>query len=327
MKLTISQAHDLAHRAMTSCGHSETEAAVIADHLLDCELRGLSYGGLARALSIIERKRQIPQPPRPITIIRETPVSASIDGGDQVGYLVAQRATEIALSKARTTGIAAVGANQTWYTGMFSYYLEQITAAGLVGVIAGSGPHVVAPHGGTESRFGTNPIAFGFPTAGAPLIWDIGTSSITLAEVMLHERLGHPLSGGLAYSASGSPTLDPSEALAGAFTVWGGHRGSGLALTVQLLGMLTGAAAAPVGLSDCGFFLSVWDPALFTDPDDFKRRAAAYADSIRTTRPLDSTEPVRVPFERSSAHRDAQIAQGDIEVQETVYDKLTAVLV
>ena len=324
MELTIADAHLLAERAMRARGYSAGEASIIADHLIDCELRGLGYGGLARALSIIDRLAASESPPRPITKLRETPFSAAFDGGDQVGYLVADRVTTTAIEKARATGIAVVGANETWYTGMFSYYLERITAAGFVGMVAGSGGHIVAPEGGTEGRYGTNPIAFGFPSDGAPVIWDIGTSSITLAEVILKMRLGEELAPGLAFDFEGAPTTSPMAALAGrAFKVWGGHRGSGLAMVVQLLGMLCGAAAAPDGLRDCGLFMLVVDPAALTDTAAFKASVSAYAASLRATRPEHPGAPVRVPFERSLAARDQRRAEGHIVVADEVVAQLT----
>ncbi len=327
MQLTIIEAETLCAQAMIALGHTPGEAAIITDHLIDCELRGISYGGLARALSIADRVGQFGLSDRRIAIVKETPVSATIDGADQVGYLVADRAIDIAIGKARETGLAVVGANETWYTGMFSYYLERVTKAGFAGMIAGSGGQIVAPSGGTEGRFATNPIAFGFPTVNAPIIWDIGTSAVTLAEVILAMRTGGQLKEGLAYDADGKPTRDPGAALAGrAFSVWGGHKGSGLAMMVQLLGMLAGADAAPVGLRDCGLFALVVDPGLLTSGEDFARRASAYADSVRATRPVDPTNPVRVPFERSAAERDRRRAGGVIVVADEVAAGLRAIV-
>ncbi|GAA1827018.1 Ldh family oxidoreductase [Pseudonocardia ailaonensis] len=319
--LPIDEALGVATGALVAAGYTREEAAVIGDHLMDCELRGLSYAGLARAVSIIERVRATP-PPRPIRVDRETPVSAALDGGDQVGYLVATRAIDIALEKARAQGIAVVGARETWYTGMFSYYLERVIDAGFVGMIAGSGPALVAPHGGTESRFSTNPIAFGFPTADRPVIWDIGTSSITHAEVTLAARLDEPLPEGRAYDPAGRPTTDATAALQGAFTVWGGHKGSGLALVVHLLGMLAGASATPVGASDCGFLAVVVDPSVLGDADDYRARAAEFAESVRATRPIDGGAPVRIPFDRSAVRRAETLRRGTIEVTAPVVDTL-----
>ena len=322
MNLSIAGATTLVESAMTAIGHTPAESAIIADHLIDCELRGLHYGGLPRALSIAERIQATTTPRYPIKLVKETPVSATFDGGDQVGYLVADKVTELAIAKARTSGIAAVGAYETWYTGMFSYYLERITRAGFVGLCAGSGGQIVAPHGGTQGRFGTNPIAFGFPSMGDPVIWDIGTSNITFAEVLVALREGKPLPEGRAFDGDGKPTQHPGAALSGALTVWGGHRGSGLSMVVQLLGMLCGAAAAPNGLRDCGFFLIALDPEILTSAVDFKRRVTDYAQSLRATRPVDPAHPVRVPFERSTSDRAAGRAADQIAVADSVYEAL-----
>lgn len=315
--LTLGEAHSLLIDVMTAVGHSPGEAVIIADHLMDCELRGLSFGGLARALSVAERIRAT-GPSGSIRVVHETPVSATVDGGDRVGYLVAARTIEIGVEKARSHGIAVVGARRTWYTGMFSYYLERITGAGLAGMIAGSGPALVAPYGGTEARFGTNPIAFGFPTDDTPMIWDIGTSAVMLGEVVLAARLGQQLAPGLAFDRGGGSTTDAAAALDGAIAVWGGHKGTGLALVVQLLGMLTGASGAPAGLSDCGFLAVLIDPGLLGDAADFRTRASVYLDSVRSTRPVPDGPALRVPFDRSIATRAATHQRDAIDVSGTV---------
>lgn len=322
MRLSIDEARTLVVDVMTAVGHTSPEAKEIADHLIDCELRGLSFGGLPRALSVVERIRSTATPQRAISIVRETPVSATIDGGDRVGYLVANRATDIAIDKARSTGLAMVGAHETWYTGMFSYYLERITAQGFAGMIAGSGLALVAPHGGTEARFGTNPIAFGFPATHGPVICDIGTAGVMLGEVALKQRLGELLPPGLAFDKEGHPTQNAGEALEGAFTVWGGHKGSGLALVVQLLGMMCGAEAAPKGLRDCGFFVLVMDPGVLNSAGDYQDRVTKFADDLRATRPLNPEHPVRVPFDRSRAERVRRLTDGYIDVSDTVFDAL-----
>jgi len=322
MQLTILNARALVEAGMAAVGYTDDEAAIVADHLIDCELRGLGYGGLARAVSVIERMRATSTPRRPIAVLQETPFSASLDGGDNVGHLVGHRAMQIAIDKAGHTGIAAVGASKTWYTGMYSYYLERITAAGLVGMIAGSGTQLVAPHGGTEGRFGTNPIAFGFPSATTPVIWDIGTANVMIGEVALKRRLGELLPEGQAFDVEGHPTRDPAAAFGGAFAVWGGHKGSGLAMVVQLLGMMTGQVTAPAPQRDSGIFILAVNPGLFTDADDFMQRVSAYAQSVRDTRPLDPASAVRVPFDRSIVERARRLATDALEVPEAVVDAL-----
>jgi LDH2 family malate/lactate/ureidoglycolate dehydrogenase len=326
MKLGIEDARRLMEAALTASGYSAAEAVVIADHLMDCEVRGLGYAGLARAVTIIEHDRRSGLVRGPITVTHETPVSARLDGGDDLGYLVAMRATDLAIEKARQSGIAIVGASRTHFTGMYSHYLEKVTEAGLVGMIAGSGPSAVAPHGGTQPRFSTNPIAFGFPSDDVPVIWDITTSSITHAEATLAKRLGEPLPPGRGYDAEGEATTDPAKLLAGgAMAVWGGHRGSGLALSVQLLSMMAGQQNAHGPYrepGDFGFLIMVVDPGLFGSAEAFRASVSAYAEEVRQTRPAEPGTPVRVPFERSARIREATRAAGQIEVADAVVETL-----
>ena len=311
---------------MTAAGHTPEEAAIIADHLIDCELRGLAYGGLARAISVVERIRRTTTPRRPITVLQETAFSASLDGGDNVGYLVGARCTDIALEKASQAGAAMIGASKTWFTGMYSYYLERIVAKGLVGMIAGSGTQLVAPYGGTQGRYGTNPIAFGFPSTTTPVIWDIGTSSVMIGEVALKARLGEQLPAGQAFDAQGRTTRDPTAALDGAFAVWGGHKGSGLAMMIQMLAMMTGQVIAPGPQRDSGLFILAVNPSLFGTGEEFPARVAEYAQSIRDTRPLDPEQPVRVPFDRSIAERNRRLALDAIDVPDSVVQNLRGII-
>jgi delta1-piperideine-2-carboxylate reductase len=316
--------HRLGTGALRALGLDEAEAAVTIDHLVDCELRGLSYAGLARILSIADRFAVTPLTDEKMRITRETPVSAHLDGGDRLGYLVGRRATEIAVEKATASGLAVVAANRTWYTGMLSYYAEMITSAGLVAMIASNATPWVAPYGGTEPRFGTNPICFGFPTGGVPVIWDIGISEIIHAQAVLAHRTGRELPEGVAYDAAGEPTVDPVAALSGAFVAWGGHRGSGLGIAVQLLGVLAGSPPMPPQLQDFGLFVLALRPDLFGPAEDFERRVGEYSDAVRATRRADPEVAVRMPFDRSAAVREERRATGGVDVETTVLEALRA---
>jgi LDH2 family malate/lactate/ureidoglycolate dehydrogenase len=299
---------------MAKLGHDERDAALIADHLMDCELRGLAYGGLARAISIAERLHRTGDRRRPIEVLHETPVSARIDGGDHIGYVVAHNATAVAIDKAEAMGIAVVGASGTWYTGMLSYYAEMAAARGLVSMIASNASPWVAPFGATEGRLGTNPICFGFPSAGDPVIYDAGTSAIIHAEVTLARRLGHELPRDVAFDRDGEATRDPGAALAGAFAAWGGHKGSGLAIAVQLLGILAGSAAIPPELADFGYLIVAMRPDLMGPAETFRENVTAFAQAVRSARPIAGGASVRMPFDRSRMERSRRIAEDAIEI-------------
>jgi len=325
MQLNIREAHQLVVRIMSALGHDAADSGLIADHLIDCELRGLSYGGLARAISIAERLSRTGDRRRPITIKHETGVSAQLDGGDHLGYIVAHRATAIAVEKASAAGIAVVGANDTWYTGMLSYYAEIAAARGLVSMIASNASPWVAPHGATEGRFGTNPMCFGFPSADEPVIWDVGTSAIIHAEATLAKRLGQPLPEGVAFDCDGHPTRDPAAALAGAFAAWGGHKGSGLGIVVQLLGIMAGSPAIPPDLAGFGFLIVAIRPDLLGSAETFRDNVSAYAEAVRTARPVAGGGAVRMPFDRSRSDRARRVKEDRIDVPDVLYEQLTRI--
>jgi LDH2 family malate/lactate/ureidoglycolate dehydrogenase len=322
VQLTIRQAHDLVARVMAALGHDATDASLIADHLIDCELRGLAYGGLARAISIAERIERHRDCRRPISVVHETPVSSRLDGGDHIGYVVAHRATILAIEKAEAAGIAVVGASDTWYTGMLSYYAEMAAARGLVSMIASNASPWVAPYGATEGRLGTNPICFGFPSADESIIFDIGTSAIIHAEVTLARRLGNELPENVAFDGDGLPTRDPAAALAGALAAWGGHKGSGLAIAVQLLGIVAGSPPIPPELAGFGYLIVAMRPDLMGPPETFRKNASAFAEAVRSARPVAGESPVRMPFDRSRRERQRRLTEDAIDVPDVLYGQL-----
>lgn len=325
VRLTPAEARALAVQALKTLRFTEEEAAITADHLVDAALRGVTFGSLPRILSIAEKMSESGDHRRPIRVLRETPVSALLDGGDHVGYVVAYRATERAIAKAKESGIAIVGARNTYYSGLFSYYMEMATRENLVAFAVGNGPAVVAPEGAREARLGTNPISFGFPSSeGPPVIWDIGTSAIMHGEVQLHRRIGEPLPEGVAIDPEGRPTRDPSQALAGAIKAWGGHRGSGLSVVVQMLGAMCDAPVISPGMSQMACLVVVIDPKLLMPEGDYPERVHELATAIRSARPVDPGQPVRLPFERSAAQRARGLAQDTIEIPQRVYDALQA---
>lgn len=326
MRLSLTDAYAMAEKVMTGFGHNPEESRIAAAHLMDSELRGLDYAGFARMISISERLNKQGRSDRPIMVLQETPVSARLDGADKIGYLVAHRATEIAIEKANANGIAIVGASDTWYTGMLSYYAEMAAEHDLVTMIASNASAWVAPHGGTEGRFGTNPICFGFPSKGDPVIWDIGTSAIIHAQVVLARRLDEQLAPGMAYGPDGKPTTDPDAALQGAFAPWGGHRGSGLAMVVQMLGMLAGSPMIPGELREFGYLIVAIRPDILTDKEAFKAEISGYAETIRSTRPVEGGAPVRMPFDRSRLDRAKAIERGYIEMPDAVHAGIQAII-
>lgn len=116
-QLSLHDATSLAEASLMRLGYTTDQASIIADHLIDSELRGFGIAGLARILSIADRLRG-GKPATATKVTRDAPATSQIDGQDTLGYLVGYEATKLAIEKCKRTGVAVVGANKTWYTGV-----------------------------------------------------------------------------------------------------------------------------------------------------------------------------------------------------------------
>lgn len=321
MKLTVSEAMELAVRALTRNGMSEPHARLVAEHLVDAALCGHEFSSLPRVPAIIEELRRKP-PAGAIRVVRESATSALIDGGDNIAYVVSITAIDKAIEICRKSGVAVVGVNNTWFSGRLSYYVERAARQGYVAIHTTNTTARVAPHGGIDRVMGTNPFAIAFPSEDDPMVIDIGTAMTTWGHVLLTKAKGETLHPGEAIDPNGQPTVDPDAAVTGAFLPWGGHRGSGLSLAVQLLGVLAGSAVVVEDVRNWGLFFLVFDPGLLMPGDAFRSRVSEMRSVINATRPAPGTEKVRAPGDGSMQHRKRAAPAGVIQLDDRVYARI-----
>jgi len=322
LTLGVQEATTLGVRALQRIGYSAEESGIIAANLVDAELCGYPALGLARLLSIVEDPR-CRQPRTPVNVVHETPVSALIDGGNHVGLYALHCASELAIGKARASGFALVGVHNSFFSGRNARYVELIARAGFVCVHTACSEPYVAAFGGRVSELGTNPIAFGLPCEPDPLILDMGTSAITHGEVVLAARLGRPLPDGVAIDAQGRPTRDAAAALLGTILPFGAHKGFGLALIVQALGLLGGAALPRGSVQDFGYLFMVFDPGLLIPPARYKQQLSELIRRIKATPRQPGVKEVRIPSERGFRERERRRREG-MPIERALYDKLKA---
>ena len=325
MKLKLEEGKKLAHDALVRLGYSDSAADRITLHLMDSELRGYTSAGFARILAIRDRLGG-KQPVEKIEITNETPVMAQLNGHDTFGYLVGERAVELAIEKAKKLGISIVGASNTWTTGMLAYYAEKAAKEDLVTIITANSTPWVAAHGGCTGINGTNPICIGFPSGDVPVILDIATSKILHADVVLSQRLGTELPPESAFNAGGQPTTNPWEVFEGAMAPWGGYKGSGLATMVQLFGVLAGSPAFPPALEQFGFSVIAIDPSNFRTIGEYKKEVDVYREKFKESPPIQGGPPLRLPFERGAKLRQDILDVGEFELYDSVYDLLVEIV-
>ncbi len=242
IRLAVAEARALGEAAMHGAGYSDDDARILTDHVLDAALCGYEYSGLPKLLNVVDAP-QYRQPRRPVSVLRETAAAAMLDGGNNSGMIAAYRASEATIERASASGLAIVCLANTWMTGRSAYYCEMIARAGFVVIHTVASPPSVAPFGGMLRALGTNPIAFGFPTEGDPLVIDMGTSAFMGTDLQFRARMGTPIPEGVALGPNGHPTTDANAARRGALLPFGGpeggYKGFGLALAMDALGALT----------------------------------------------------------------------------------------
>jgi LDH2 family malate/lactate/ureidoglycolate dehydrogenase len=323
IRLGVDEAQLLGEATLRRIGYSDEEAAIITDQLIDNALCGYRFASLPRILAIAEDEKT-DKPRTQVRVIRETPVSALVDGGNKVGYVAAYRGAEVAIAKAKASGIAIVGVHNSYYSGRNAYYVEQIVNAGLVAIhTASAKPHVIPP-GGRKPALGTNPFSIGFPSANGPVIYDIGTASVMWGEVLLMARLGHPLPEGVGFDADGQPTLDARAVeQGGGVSPFGGHKGYGLSFAIQALGLLAGAALPRGDVQDYGFLFIAIDPAVMLPDGDFEAQFSELVARVKATPRQAGVEEIRIPSERAFREREQRRIEG-IVVDRKVVEALHA---
>lgn len=322
IRLSQADARALAVAVLVRHGMPVAHAEDVAAHLVDAMVTGHAFAGLPRVPAIVaELARK--GPGGPIRVTRQTPVSATIDGGDVNGYVVSLVAVRKAIEIASASGIAVVGANNTWFSGRLAYYVERIARAGLVAMHTANTAARVAPFGGADRILGTNPVAFAFPCGDEPVVLDIGTSAVTWGETLLREATARPLDAGTAVDREGRETTDPAAALEGALLAWGGARGSCLAIAVQLFGILAGSDPVLTETRNSGFFFLALKPDLLMPADEFAARIASLRERVRQSRPAAGCAGVRFPGDRSMQAR-RKHGGGDVELDPIVHGRLLA---
>ena len=322
VRMSEADARELGEESLRRLGYTPEEAGIITDQMIDNALCGYRFASLPRILAIAGEEKS-GQPRRPMEILRETPVSALVDGGNNVGYLAAYRGTQIAIEKAKASGIAIVGVSDSYYSGRNAYYVELIARAGLVAIHTASAKPRVLPPGGTRPALGTNPFAVGFPTEGEPVVYDIGTASMMWGEVLLHAHLGLPIPDGIGFDAAGQPTQDAAEVVKGGVIPFGGHKGYGLSFTIQALGLLAGATLPRGQVQDYGFLFIAIDPAILLGPGAFPGQMSELVERIKATPRGEGVDEIRVPSERAFRERARRRVEG-IVLDRKVVESLRA---
>lgn len=300
-----------------AAGLPRDEAEEVSRHLIFADLRGVDTHGTSRLKIYLTRMNAgVMTASAHTAILRETPVSALLDGGNSFGQVVARRSAEIAIAKALQSGVGMVAAKNSNHCGCMAYYTLMMAEQGLIGFATTNSPANMPPYGGKAAYLGTNPISVAVPAGrNAPFVFDMATSQVARGKIINAAREGKPIPEGWAVTRDGLPTTDSQAAMGGFVLPMGGAKGSALSFFAEILsGILTGGPFGP-GLprmyedldspQQVAHFFWAFRPDLFMDLDQFKARMDQILAEVRTVPPAPGFAGVLAPgdLERANAER------------------------
>jgi LDH2 family malate/lactate/ureidoglycolate dehydrogenase len=329
-RLTLDEVHTLALQVLRANGVSAAQARAIADTITAAERDDCKAHGLFRLPGYVQSVRSGKVTPDAEPEVRElAPAIVQVNGKNGFAPLALSMGQGPLAAKARQYGIAALAVTQIYHFAALWPEVEALAEQGLVAFAWTQAMSYVAPAGGRQPLYGTNPMAFAWPRAGhPPLVFDQASSASARGEIQLHLRDGRPIPAGWAIDAAGNPTTDPAAALAGAQLPFGGYKGAAIALMIELLaGALIGEVFSfeasaldnndggpPIG----GEFMIAIDPVRCVGHGD-QQRQLAHAEQLFAN--ILAQNGTRLPSDRRYAARQRTPTEG-ITIPPALYEEL-----
>ena len=321
---------------LRAAGVAEADAELVADSVVEANLRGVdSHGILNLAIYVDRVRRGLVELHPTFPILNQASSTALIDGQNSLGQVAAMRAMELAIAQARSAGLALVGVRNTNHCGMMAYFTMRAAAQGLIGFASCNAPASMAPWGSWEILLGNNPVCFAIPAGQhQPIVLDMANSVVAKGKIYGAQSRKQRIPEGWALDNEGQPTTDPAAALdGGSLLPSGGPKGSGLAIVMDMLaGLMTGSGfGTEVGslhheLSrgmKVGLLMGAMDVEGFMPLADFGRLADWYIERIQNSAPAAGNQRVYVPGELEFETRIRRSQEG-IPLPSKVWEELTS---
>src|SRR5579863_4420932 len=326
-----------ATRAFTAAGLPADDAQTLASLMVEADLRGSDTHGVIRLPLYVRRIRAGGVNAKPnMRVVSDRPSAALIDGDNGMGHLVMRRAAELAIDKARATGIGWVGARMSNHAGPAALYVTMPLKHDMIGLYfaVGSSNHL-PPWGGSESLLGTNPMAVAVPAEHEPpIVLDMSPTVAAYGKVRLKAQRGEQMPVGWMIDRDGKPLTDPKRADEGHLLPIGGYKGSGLSLIIGILAGALNRAAFGRDVVDfvketgkatnTGHAIAAIEIEAFMPAAEFKRGVDRLIRDIRNSPRLPGVERIYLPGEQTHAKLQDRRAHG-IPMPKSLRDSLDAV--
>ena len=321
--IELPRLQDAMARVVRGFGSSEAEVAAVAGNLIEANLSGHDSHGIGMLPRYADAYLEGGlRPNAQLSTELDAGGLLRLNGNAGFGQVIGAQAMALGIARAQAQGSCVLALGNSHHLGRIGAWAEQAAAAGLVSLhfvnVISRG--IVAPHGGGDARFGTNPVCIGVPLSGRPpVILDFATSMIAQGKTRVAMNKGEQVAPGCLIDDQGKPTQAPRFSVVppfGALLTFGGHKGFGLALMCELLG---GALAAGMTQRDNdasqrrvlnGMFSVLVDPAALADRSGFEAEAQAFIDWVKASPPREGFDEVCIAGEPERASRAQRTAQG-----------------
>jgi len=321
-------------RCLCACSMPAADADRVGGMMARADLMGQDGHGVFRLPMYIQRIRAGGMNMTPdFKVISDRTATALLDGDNGMGHLVMHHATELAMEKARTAGVAWVGARHSNHAGPASLYAMMPAQEDMIGIyMAVASANHMPPWGGTEMLLGTNPIAVALPSGKyPPIVLDMATTVAAYGKVKTAALNGEQMPEGWMVDRNVAPLTDPTKSADGFLLPIGGPKGYGLSLIFGILaGVLNGAAfgrdvvdfnADAVSTTNTGHMILALDIQAFVDPDQFRADIDAVWTQMKSSETLSGFDEVRLPGERMHSVTQTRLKDG-IPILDALREKL-----
>lgn len=321
----------LVSKKLTDAGLNDSDAEIVADVLVHADLRGVRSHGVIRTEHYVTRLTAGSLNKNPKFDFKKLRAGAGLlDADDGMGHPACMAAMDKACELAKDSGIAMVGVHNGSHCGALSYFMLRAVSQGMLGIGVTHTDKCVAPFGGSKAFFGTNPIAFGFPTKNHdPVILDMATSNTAFGKILHAKEQNTSIPDDWGIDEDGNPTTDPHQVAA--LTPFGAHKGYGIALVIDVLtGVLMGAEYGPHITAMYGDYnkprklastMIAIDPETYAGLDHFINKMDAMVDDLHAQPAAPGFDSVLVPGEIEWQNERRNREQG-VPVLESLYDYL-----
>jgi uncharacterized oxidoreductase len=315
---TERQLRSICGQILEAAGVSRKESEIVSNSLVDANLMGHDSHGVLRLIRYRkELKDGRTRPNVEMRILRETPSTAMLDGNWGFGQVAARKAMELAIRKAKATGIGLVAITHCNHMGRVGEFSGIAAENDMIGIIlSNSAGNNVAPCGGIDPLYGTNPLSVAIPSGlGRPILLDMSTSIVAGGKVRIAKARGERIPEGWIVDSQGRPSTNPADLYddgkcIGALLPFGGAKGSGIGLVLEVLGgVLAGAGCGPESRGNGPIMMAI-DVAAFMPVEEFRIKVDRFIMKVKSSRKSSGVSEILLAGEPEFNTREKRLREG-----------------